>query len=292
MIQSMTGYGRAESITPELKIAVEIRSVNHRYCDLSIRLPRRLTFLEAAVRTLLKEYMTRGKIDVLISYEEYQDCGVKVVYHPEVAGAYLSAVAQMCESFSLENDMKASALAGFSDVFTVEEESVNEEAVWAKLSPVIREAAEHFVQTRQREGDRLKEDLLKKCGILEACVDFIESRAPLVVDTYRERLLSKVQELLGDRQIEESLLVTELTLYADKICVDEETVRLRSHIAHMRETLEQGESIGRKLDFIAQEMNREANTILSKASDQAITQQAITCKTEIEKIREQIQNIE
>ncbi|MFW5647350.1 MAG: YicC/YloC family endoribonuclease, partial [Acetivibrio ethanolgignens] len=205
---------------------------------------------------------------------------------------YLNCLKQMAEDFGLENDIKVSSLSRYPDVFTLEEQTIDEKKLWGILEQGIREASEQFVETRIAEGSRLKEDLCSKLnGMLEK-VAFIEARSPEIVTEYREKLTEKVSELLGDTRLDEGVLATEITIFADKICVDEETVRLRSHIANMKETLELSESIGRKLDFIAQEMNREANTILSKANDIEVSNCAIDLKTEIEKVREQIQNIE
>lgn len=288
----MTGFGRAEVITKERKITVELKSVNHRYLDLSIKMPRKLAFLEGAIRNLMKTYMQRGKVDVFITYEDYTlSCGA-LKYNRELAGEYLAYIRQMAEEFSLENDVKAEALSRYPDVLTMEEQSVDEEAMWAILEAPLREACEKFAMTRAREGENLKNDLIAKLEALDDKVSQVETRSPQVVDAYREKLEAKVHELLEDSQIEDSRIAAEVILFSDKICNDEETVRLHSHIQGMKKMLEEKEGIGRKLDFMAQEMNREANTILSKSSDLVISNIAIDLKTEIEKIREQIQNIE
>lgn len=288
----MTGFGRAEVITKERKITVELKSVNHRYLDLSIKMPRKLAFLEGTIRNLMKTYMQRGKVDVFITYEDYTlSCGA-FKYNRELAGEYLAYIRQMAEEFSLENDVKAEALSRYPDVLTMEEQSVDEEAMWAILEAPLREACEKFAMTRAREGENLKNDLIAKLEALDDKVSQVETRSPQVVDAYREKLEAKVHELLEDSQIEDSRIAAEVILFSDKICNDEETVRLHSHIQGMKKMLEEKEGIGRKLDFMAQEMNREANTILSKSSDLVISNIAIDLKTEIEKIREQIQNIE
>lgn len=288
----MTGFGRAEVITKERKITVELKSVNHRYLDLSIKMPRKLAFLEGTIRNLMKTYMQRGKVDVFITYEDYTlSCGA-LKYNRELAGEYLAYIRQMAEEFSLENDVKAEALSRYPDVLTMEEQSVDEEAMWAILEAPLREACEKFAMTRAREGENLKNDLIAKLEALDDKVSQVETRSPQVVDAYREKLEAKVHELLEDSQIEDSRIAAEVILFSDKICNDEETVRLHSHIQGMKKMLEEKEGIGRKLDFMAQEMNREANTILSKSSDLVISNIAIDLKTEIEKIREQIQNIE
>ena len=288
----MTGFGRAEVITKDRKITVELKSVNHRYLDLSIKMPRKLGFLEGAIRNLMKTYMQRGKVDVFITYEDYTlSCGA-LKYNKELASEYMAYIRQMAEEFGIENDVKAGALSRYPDVLTMEEQSVDEEELWAVLESPLREACEKFAQAREREGEHLKNDLITKLEALDEKVNQVEERSPLVVDSYREKLEAKVHELLEDSQIEDSRIAAEVILFSDKICNDEETVRLHSHIQGMKRMLEEKEGIGRKLDFMAQEMNREANTILSKSSDLVISNIAIDLKTEIEKIREQIQNIE
>ena len=288
----MTGFGRAEVITKDRKITVELKSVNHRYLDLSIKMPRKLAFLEGAIRNLMKTYMQRGKVDVFITYEDYTlSCGA-LKYNKELASEYMAYIRQMAEEFGIENDVKAGALSRYPDVLTMEEQSVDEEELWAVLEGPLREACEKFAQAREREGEHLKNDLITKLEALDEKVNQVEERSPLVVDSYREKLEAKVHELLEDSQIEDSRIAAEVILFSDKICNDEETVRLHSHIQGMKRMLEEKEGIGRKLDFMAQEMNREANTILSKSSDLVISNIAIDLKTEIEKIREQIQNIE
>ena len=288
----MTGFGRYESVSEARKITVEIKAVNHRYLDLSVKMSKKLGYFEAGIRALLKNYIQRGKVDVFITYEDYSENKVTVKYNRDVAEEYVEVFRKMQEDFGLENDLTTGVLSRCADVITLEEQTADDEELWKDLSGCIAKAAERFVQTRIDEGENLKRDLFEKLDLVLSYVDFIEERSPLVVDEYRERLTQKVQELLGDTKVDPGVLATEITIFADKICVDEETVRLRSHVANMKETLSSGESIGRKLDFIAQEMNREANTTLSKSSDLAITNKAIDLKTEIEKIREQIQNIE
>ena len=292
MIKSMTGFGRSEVVTDERKITIELKSVNHRYLDLSIKMPRKLVFLEGAIRNLMKTYMQRGKVDVFITYEDYTlSCGA-LKYNKELAGEYLAYIRQMAEEFCLENDVKAGALSRYPDVLTMEEQSVDEDALWAVLEAPLREACEKFAQSRAREGENLKNDLIAKLDALDEKVSQVEARSPEVVDSYREKLEAKVHELLEDSQIEDSRIAAEVVLFSDKICNAEETVRLHSHIQGMKKMLEEKEGIGRKLDFMAQEMNREANTILSKSSDLIISNIAIDLKTEIEKIREQVQNVE
>ena len=292
MIKSMTGFGRYETVTDEYRIAVEIKSVNHRYCDLNIKLPKKFNEIENTLRMMMKEIAERGKVDVYVSYEDYAGKGTHVHYHPQIAKEYVKVAAQVAEEFELHNSLSAERLLGFADVISLEEESNDLESVFPIVTQTLQKAGEQFIASREREGEQLYQDIKGKLAYLLTLVAQVEERSPQMLQEHRQKLLEKVQELLGDRKIVEGILATELIVYADKVCVDEETVRLRSHIDAMSETLDMQEAIGRKLDFIAQEMNREANTILSKANDKELSGIAINLKTEIEKIREQIQNIE
>lgn len=292
MIKSMTGFGRCEIADKERKITVEMKAVNHRYLDVNIKMPKKLNFFESSIRTLLKEYIQRGKVDIFVTYEDYTENNVILKYNQELAGEYAKYIRQIAEDFSLNNDLQACTLSRYPEVLTMEEQTVDEDALWATLEKAIRGAAEQLVETRIKEGGNLRDDLMQKLDGMLQYVDEIEKRSPEIIAEYRQKLQDKVSELLSDTQIEESRLATEVTIFADKICTDEETVRLKSHILTTKETLSQGGSIGRKLDFIAQEMNREANTILSKANDLTVSDIAINLKTDIEKVREQIQNIE
>ena len=292
MIKSMTGFGRYETVTDEYRIAVEIKSVNHRYCDLNIKLPKKFNEIENTLRMMTKEIAERGKVDVYVSYEDYAVKGTHVHYHPQIAKEYVKVAAQVAEEFELHNSLSAERLLGFADVISLEEESNDLESVFPIVTQTLQKAGEQFIASREREGEQLYQDIKGKLAYLLTLVAQVEERSPQMLQEHRQKLLEKVQELLGDRKIDEGILATELIVYADKVCVDEETVRLRSHIDAMSETLDMQEAIGRKLDFIAQEMNREANTILSKANDKELSGIAINLKTEIEKIREQIQNIE
>ncbi len=291
-VRSMTGFGRSEIARDNRKITVEIKSVNHRYLDLNIKMPKKLNFFEAAIRSELQDCIKRGKVDVFITYEDFTESNVCVKYNKNLAAEYMKYLAQMAEDFGLDNDVRVSTLSRYPEVLCMEEQSTDEEELWAFLEEAIRAAVRQFVETRAREGENLKADLTGKLdGMLEH-VDYITQRSPQIIAEYRQKLEDKVRELLDDAQVDEARLLTEVTLFADKVCVDEELVRLRSHIEAVRENLVKGGSVGRKLDFIAQEMNREANTILSKANDLEISNRAIELKTEIEKVREQIQNIE
>lgn len=292
MIKSMTGFGRCEVAENNRKFTVEMKSVNHRYLDVNIKMPKKLNFFETAIRTELKKYISRGKVDIFITYEDFSESNTSVRYNREVAAEYLKYLDQMAEEFQLDNDVRVSTLSKYPEVFTMEEQTIDEEELWKELEKAIAGASRGFVQTRITEGEHLKEDLIGKLNGMLKLVDFISERSPQILEEYHEKLTMKVRELLEDTQIDESRLLTEVAILADKICVDEEVVRLRSHIETTRNVLTEGGSIGRKLDFIAQEMNREANTILSKANDLQISNCAIELKTEIEKVREQIQNIE
>lgn len=292
MIKSMTGFGRSESITQERKIVIEMKSVNHRYCDLNIKMPKKFNFFEAAIRNHLKKYIGRGKVDIFITYEDYTESNVCVKYNAELAKEYVKYLQQMSEDFALKSDLSAVSLSRFPEVLTLEEQSIDTDELWKELVVCLDEAATQFVESRTKEGETLKQDLIAKLDGMIEMVDYIESVSPSLIESYRKRLEDKVKELLDGAAIDESRIATEVTIYADKICVDEETVRLRSHIENTKAILLEGGNVGRKLDFIAQEMNREANTILSKADSLDVSNKAIDLKTEIEKVREQIQNIE
>ena len=292
MIKSMTGFGRCEKVTEEYKLSVEMKAVNHRYLDMSIKMPKKFNYFEAGIRNLLKNDIQRGKVDVFINYEDYTENKMSLKYNASLAAEYMESFKKMEEQFGIANDIKVSVLSRMPEVLTMEEVPDDEDSMWKILSEVVEEAADSFVESRVREGEHLKNDLLGKLDYMLEQVAFIEERSPRVVAEYRMKLEEKVHELLESASIDEGRIATEVTIFADKICVDEETVRLRSHIEHTRKELLAGGSVGRKLDFIAQEMNREANTILSKANDLEISEHAIIMKTEIEKVREQIQNIE
>lgn len=292
MIKSMTGFGRCEVQEAERKITVEMKSVNHRYLDVTIKMPKKLNFFEAAIRSELKNYIQRGKVDLFITYEDFTETNVCVKYNKELAAEYMTYLNQMAEDFSLDNDVRVSTLSRYPEILTMEEQNIDEEKLWQLLDKALKGASEGFVETRIKEGEHLRDDLLAKLDGMLAHVDFITERSPQIIAEYKQKLEDKVKELLEDTKVDENRLLMEVTIFADRVCVDEELVRLRSHIETTKETLLQGGSIGRKLDFIAQEMNREANTILSKSNDLEISNRAIELKTEIEKVREQIQNIE
>lgn len=288
----MTGFGRSEIINEDRKIVVELKAVNHRYCDMNIKLPKKLFFLEASIRNFLKDYIERGKVDIFITYEDYTKSNVCVKYNREIAAEYVGYLKEMSEEFGLDADLKATAIGRFNEVFSLEERENNQELIWEHLKEVLEAAVAKFVETRITEGEHLKEDLLHKLDEMSGFVSVIEENSPKLIEEYKEKLTEKVAELMANNQIDSQRIATEVILYADKICIDEEIVRLKSHITQTRDILINGGSVGRKLDFIAQEMNREANTILSKSNSLQISDIGIDLKTDIEKVREQIQNIE
>lgn len=292
MIRSMTGFGRAEVMDGGHRFTVELKTVNHRYLDINVRLPKQLGFFEVAVRGYLKKYLQRGKVDAYIIHEDSSLQDARLAYNREVVGQYLEYFRQMEEDFHLENDITLSVLAGLPEVFSMDARDVDEDSLWKLLETAMQKAMEGLLGSREQEGAHLKGDIIHKLDALDGKVAAIEERSPQILEAYREKLEAKTRELFQDAQMEEARIAAEMVIYADKICNDEETVRLRSHIQNMRQGLEAGDGVGRELDFLAQEMNREANTILSKANDMEVSHLAIGLKTEIEKIREQIQNIE
>lgn len=292
MIKSMTGFGRSEISEGQRKISVEMKSVNHRYLEAGIKMPKKLNVFEARIRDVLKQYANRGKIDIFISYEDLTENKIMLKYNSDIAAEYMDIFNKMAEQFDMKNDVTIAGLSRYPEVITMEDMPVDEDELWHFIEKAVRQACEQFVNARITEGENLKKDLLDKLDNMAEVVAFIENRSPKIMKEYRNKLENKVAELLNDTTIDENRIATEVIIYADKICVDEETVRLKSHIDHAKKCLSEDGGIGRKLDFIAQEMNREANTILSKANDIEISNKAIELKTEIEKVREQIQNIE
>lgn len=292
MIRSMTGFGRAEAANGKYKITIEIKSVNHRYLDINVHLPRKLNFLEAAVSSQMKQFASRGKVDIFLNLENLDGGSSAIHYNQETASAYLRGIRQIAEDFQLEERIDAFHLSRFSEVFTIKEEEVDEDMLMSLISEAMNHAGARFTESRALEGEKLYHDILGKLDHMDSLVDAIVKRSPQMVEEHRRKLTDKVRELLGENKLDENVLATELVIYSDKICVDEEMVRLRTHILHMKETLGSSDPVGRKLDFLNQEMNREANTTLSKANDIRIADYGIELKTDIEKIREQIQNIE
>ncbi len=295
MVCSMTGFGRSEVTEGQRKYIVELKSVNNRYLDINIKMPKKFNAFESAIRSELKTFMKRGKVDVFISYEDFSESESKVKYNKAIANEYYSYLQEMAQDFGLDNDIRISVLSRFPEVFTMEEEELDEEEVWGGIKKAVDEAGKQFYESRLREGEFLSSDLTAKLDGMMENVEYITERSPEIISEYKAKLREKIADLLEDKQVDENRLAMEVTLYADKVCVDEELTRLRSHILATKEALSIGDDkdgIGRKLDFLAQEMNREANTILSKSTDLKISDRGIALKTDIEKVREQIQNIE
>lgn len=292
MITSMTGFGRGEYSDENKKLVIEMKSVNHRYLDVNIKLPKKLGFYEAYIRNLLKKYISRGKVDIFVTYEDMSEDSNKIIYNSAIASEYFKYAELISSELSVNNDMTASKIMRFPDVITVEEQDADEKEMEQLINQVFDEAAKSFVVTRQTEGENLKNDILEKLEKMDEYVSFIEERSPQIISEYKDKLREKVKDLLDESNTDETRIMMEVTVFADKVCVDEEIVRLKSHIDGMRNALTSGGEVGRKLDFLAQEMNRDANTTLSKSSDLEITNIGIELKTMIEKIREQVQNIE
>lgn len=292
MIKSMTGYGRAEQSLPDMDVAVELKAVNHRYLEFSARVPRSYAFLEERLKGYFQQRVSRGKLDVYVSVEASRQPGVAVELNQPLALAYRQALEDLAALCGVPAKDMLTRISQYPDVLTVRKEAPDEDVVWAAVEPVAAAALEAFVKMREDEGRRMQADVRERLDAILRQVEFVEARSPETVRNYRERIEQKVRELLGDVQVDEQRLLTETALFADKVAVAEETVRLRSHMEQMKQLLESGEPVGRKLDFIVQEMNREANTIGSKAQDVEVTRAVVEIKSEIEKIREQIQNIE
>ena len=295
MVSSMTGFGRAEVTEGQRTYTVELKSVNNRYLDINIKMPKKFNAFEAQIRSELKGYMKRGKVDVFISYEDFSESDTRVKYNKALAEEYFGFLKEMSKDFGIDNDVRTSILSRFPEVLTMEEEQLDEEEVWNGLKKAINGAGKQFFDSREKEGDFLSKDLTDKLNKMLENVEYIAERSPEIIQEYKSKLREKIQDLLEDKQVDENRLAMEVTIYADKVCVDEEITRLRSHIMATMDTLRDGDDkdgIGRKLDFLAQEMNREANTILSKSTDLKISDRGIALKTDIEKVREQIQNIE
>lgn len=292
MIRSMTGYGRSEQIVDGRAVIVEIKSVNHRYFEFSCRTTRGYSFLEEKLKSFLQGRITRGKVDAYISVEALESAQTQVLVNHSLAEGYVQALRELAERYGLRDDISVSTVSRYSDIFSVHKAPEDEEAVWNSVQQAAKEALKNFLAMREAEGERLRADVLSRAGTIMKLVDEIETRSPQTVAEYQERLRQKIQELLGDNTVDEQRLLTETAIFADKVAVAEETVRLRSHFRQMEEMMKADAPIGRKLDFLVQEMNREANTIGSKAVDSKIAYLVVDIKAEIEKIREQIQNIE
>lgn len=289
---SMTGYGSAKGSVEGQEITVELKSVNNRYLDCSVRLPRNFLFAEDTVKQAVSAGVSRGKVDVFVSAQASQDSGTVVSVNEELARGYRDAVARIAETLGLESGLNAFSLARFPDVLTVERRELDKDKAAAVLSEITAKAVEEFNAMREREGERLRRDMLGKLETIEGLVSVVEERSPQTVKEYRERLEARLRDILADRSLDEQRVITEAAIFADRTAVDEETVRLRSHIAQFRTMLEEGSPIGRKMDFLVQEFNRESNTIGSKCSDASLAKVVVDLKSEIEKIREQLQNVE
>ena len=292
MVRSMTGYGRHQELLDGMDITVEIKSVNHRFLEFTPKVYRAYSFLEDKLKTLIQSAISRGKVDCFVQIDtEATDDSVVEVNH-SLASGYMNAITELCEKYGLQSNNSVELLTAHPDIFSVHKAPADEDKVWNAVRPVVEEAVAAFIAMRENEGEKLKNDVLSRADFILENVAFIEERSPETVKEYNEKVKARIRELLDDAEVDEQRLLTEAAIFADKIAVAEETVRLRSHIDQLRSFFEAEEPIGRKLDFLVQEINREANTIGSKASDIAIARRVIDIKAEVEKIREQIQNIE
>lgn len=292
MIRSMTGYGRGQDVIGSLSVVVELRSVNHRFYEYSSRLPRVYGFLDDKLKSYLQGRISRGKVDVFVQIDAAQAAASEVTVNTALAGSYLQALQQLEKQFGLRYDVTVSTLARYPDILTVQQAAVDEDAVWQAVQQVTDQALDRFIAMREREGERLRADVFSRANTILKAVSAVEERSPRTVQEHMQKVEARMRELLDGAAVDENRLLTEAAIYADKIAVAEETVRLRSHIDQLRQLLDSGEAIGRKLDFLVQEMNRETNTIGSKCCDIELTRIVVDIKAEIEKIREQIQNIE
>lgn len=292
MIKSMTGFGRAQETVDGMTVTVELKSVNHRYFEFSAKVPRTYGFLEEKLKTFLNARISRGKTECYVSIENLEESDMEVIVNPSLAKGYVEALRTLSDTFGLKEDFSAISIAKFPDVLTLRKAPADEEKIWNAVQTVAEKAVACFVAMRATEGEKLRADILSKADTILEHVSFVESRSPQTVREYNEKLRQRMEELLENTQVDEQRLLTEAAIFADKVAVDEETVRLRSHISQLREFMDADEPIGRKLDFLVQEINREANTIGSKAQDVEIAKRVIAIKAEVEKIREQVQNIE
>ncbi|MBR3759764.1 MAG: YicC family protein [Ruminococcus sp.] len=292
MLRSMTGYGRSQKIINGRDISVEIRSVNHRYYEYSSRVPRTYSYIDEKLKALLKSSVSRGKVEISVTINNIEGKDSQIAVNKGVAEGYVTALRSISGELNLDDDLTLSKLIRIPDIFNIQKTPDDEEQICADVSEVTAEALERFVAMRETEGERLKNDILEKADFIIERVGMVEEQSPLTVEAYRNKLYKKLSEILADKNIDEQRIITEAAIFSEKIAVDEETVRLRSHISQLRDILESDESVGRKLDFIVQEINREVNTIGSKAQDLNITRIVVDMKSEIEKIREQIQNVE
>lgn len=292
MLKSMTGFGRSSLEKDGYGYSIEIKSVNHRYLDLSIKMPRSLSQLEDRIRKMVSENISRGKIDIFINQNNYCRHDVEAKFNQALADSYINCLYKIKDSYNIRDDISVSLIARFPDIIAIEQKEENIETVWDIISEPLTKAIEMLIAMREKEGSKLYDDINNRCDNIFNNVLIIEQRAPIIVKEYREKLEARIKELIEDTKIDENRIALEVSLMADKLNIDEEIVRLKSHIHQMKDTLNMEEPIGRKLDFIVQELNREANTISSKANDLELVNIVLSIKNEIEKIREQIQNIE
>lgn len=292
MVKSMTGYGRHQELIDGMDITVEIKSVNHRYFDFSSRTPRTYGFLDEKLKSYVQSRVSRGKIECYVSVNNLENDSVIVEVNKSLAKGYYDAFKELSETLSIENNINAGQLARFNDVLVIRKEEEDEDKIWNAVKTVAEKAVDKFITMRQTEGEKLRDDICSRADLILSKVEYVEMRSPETVKEYTEKLLARMKEVLGDVHIDETRILTEAAIYADKIAVAEETVRLRSHICQLKDFFESEEAIGRKMDFLVQEINREANTIGSKASDVDIARCVLDIKSEVEKIREQVQNIE
>lgn len=292
MVLSMTGFGRAQNREGNIFFKTEIKAVNHRYLDLSLKLPRQLSYLEDKVRTLIQEFLSRGKVDVFVQYENTSEASKTASIDDPLAGAYIKALEELKNKYSLSGDISLSLIARFPDLIKVDVVEEDESILWGVLEKTLRNALKDLVKMRTIEGNKLKDDLIIKCDLISRSISEIEKRSPFVVRDYKKRLQSRLTELLDQKEPDEGRMAMEIAVFADRAGIDEEIVRHKSHIKQFLDTLKKNEPVGRKLDFLIQEMIRETNTIGSKANDIEITREVLLIKGEIEKMREQIQNIE
>lgn len=292
MIKSMTGFGRAMAEKDGYVISVELKSINHRYFEFNCRLPRQYGFAEEKLKSYVNSKVSRGKVDCFLGIEALDTDNADVVVNHTLASAYIKAMNELAQEYSLKNDISSVSISRFPDVFVLKKADEDEEKLWGYIKEVADEAIDKFIAMRETEGEQMKKDVLSRADYILDCVSFIESRSPQTVKEYNDKLIARVHELIGDASLDENRIIQEVAIYADKVAVAEETVRLRSHISQLKEFLESSEPIGRKMDFLVQEINRETNTIGSKACDVEIARKVVDIKAEVEKIREQIQNIE
>lgn len=292
MISSMTGFGKCTELLSGREITVEIKSVNHRYFEFSARTPRAYAFLEEKIKSFVQKKVSRGKVEVNVLIFNVEDNDTKITANESVAKGYVDALRELCEPLGIQDDIRLSTICRFPDIFTVQHKETDEDALWQDVQLVLSKAVDAFCSMRVSEGENLKTDLLSRLVTIEGLVANVEERSPQRIQEYRDRLYQKISEVVASNNIDESRILTEAAIFADKIAVDEETIRLKSHIGQFREIIKLDEPIGRKLDFLIQEFNREANTIGSKCQDVDGARIVVDIKSEIEKIREQVQNIE